>query len=260
MSKNLSVIKIILAVIVGILSILRIILFEEIGEKMDTTFLSLVVLTVLILLIPWERVTSFKAAGIEISLKPQVQTALASIEQDQVENKQLQRLLAQLSPEIDKIKGSRVLWIDDNHHVIRNERRLIRSFGIEVVTANSSEDAETTLNKDNDFDMIISDVQREGESHTFNKGVPVHEGVNFIIKLRKQEEQDLIIKNLPVVYYAAYDWKRLVEFTSPVRETGLDIEICNSFERLLKTVIRGLSEVRANPTRVPVIKKATSLR
>ncbi|GAH82588.1 unnamed protein product, partial [marine sediment metagenome] len=84
-----------------------------------------------------------------------------------------------------------ILWIDDHPENIIGVRRLIRNLGIEVVMVNSSELAQEKLILDNDFDMIITDVQRRGNS--LNRvmeldnnymGHPKHEGVNFLVKLR----------------------------------------------------------------------------
>jgi CheY-like chemotaxis protein len=133
------------------------------------------------------------------------------------------------------VKGGRILWIDDRPHNIIGERRLLRALGADVIITVSSDCAEEILNRDNDFDIIITDVQRVGESYKLNNGEPIHEGVNFIVKLRNFD--DPIIKSIPVVFYAAYDWDRLIKFTKPARETKPIPKISNTIEDMLSKVI-----------------------
>jgi hypothetical protein len=179
-------IRMVLSALVLLLAILRFAFFEIANERMDSICLLLIASAILIFFLPWERLKSLKAGGIELSLdQPQVRGAIDSLGLNRVENKQLREKLSRRAPEIEQVKGSRVLWIDDRPHNILGERRLLRVLGIEVVTAVSSEMAEEILFRDNDFDMIISDVQRKGESYKLNDGIPNHEGVNFIVKLRK---------------------------------------------------------------------------
>ena len=249
-------IRIVLSAVVLLFAILRFTFFEIVGERMDPIFLLLIASAVLIFVLPWERLKSLKAGGIELSLeKPQVKGAIDSLGLNRVENKQLREKLSRRAPEIEQVKGSRILWIDDRPYNIIGERRLLRALGVEVVTAVSSEMAEEILMRDNDFDIIISDVQRIGESYKLNEGIPIHEGVNFIVKLRKHD--DPIIRALPVIFYAAYDWDRLVKFTRPARETRPEAELSNSIESLLTKVIISLSEVRSNPIKVMPKKEPT---
>ena len=133
---------------------------------------------------------------------------------DRIENKQLKNQLSKLGDELQSARGSRVLWIDDKPHNLIGARRLLRALGIQVMSATSSTSAEHILNIDNDFDLIITDVQRLGDSHAVVGGEPIHEGVNFVIRLR--QHSDPIIKSLPVIFYAAYpvDWKQQAGITS----------------------------------------------
>jgi len=251
-------IRIVLSTIVLLFAVFRFVFFEAVSERMDSTFLLLLALAVLIAFLPWERLKHLKAGGIELSLdRPQVKGAIDSLGLDRVENKQLQEMLSRNVLEIQQLNGSRILWIDDKPHNIIGERRLLRALGGEVDTATSSEMAEEILVRDNDFDMIVSDVQRKGESYKLNNGIPIHEGVNFIVKLRKHG--DPIIKSIPVTFYAAYDWDRLVKFTRPARETYPEPEISNSIMGLLAKVIKVLSEVRSNPIKVGLEKKPTEI-
>ncbi|MFQ5821748.1 MAG: hypothetical protein ACE5I5_17315 [Candidatus Heimdallarchaeota archaeon] len=249
-------IKAVLAIIVLLFAIVRFVFYDFINERVDDIFLLLLTLAALILLFPWERLTSLKAAGIELSLEqPQIKGALEGLEMNRLENEQLKQKILSKAREIEQAQGSRIIWIDDKPHNIVGERRILRALGVEVVTAISSEMAEEIFSRDNDFDMIISDVQRKGESYKLNNGVPIHEGVNFIVKLRQHE--DPVIMTLPVTFYAAYNWPRLVEFTRPARETQPEPQICNTIAELLIKVLTTLSEVRSHPIKVRAEKRPT---
>jgi len=249
--------RIVPSVILIVLALIRMYSSDIISNRMDQTFLIMIVLAVLIPLVPWERLTTFKAAGIELVLeRTQVKGALDSMELDRIESEKIRRQLGALKGELQHFQGSRILWIDDRPETIIAERRLFRALGAEVVPVISSEAAEEMLSRDSDFDLIISDVQRRGESYKFNDGVPIHEGVNFIVKLRSQSGP--VVRTLPVIFYAAYDWKRLVEFTRPARETVPDPELSNSIETLLTKAIKKVAELREYPIKVGDKKRATS--
>lgn len=237
-------------------AVVRILYYEILSESMDEVFLALVGTAILVWLIPWERLVKFKAGGFELTLDtPQITGALEGLCLNRVENETLRKTISKIASDIEQARGSRILWIDDKPHTIISERRLLRALGVEIVPAISSEMAENILEKDNDFDMIITDVQRRGESYKPIDGVPIHEGVNFIVKLRKHP--DPIIKAMPVAFYAAYKWPRLVKFTRPARETLPEPQISNSIEALLINVFSMLADVRSNPIGVRPEKKPT---
>jgi len=155
--------KIILSGIVFSLAIINTIFLKIGNEGIDSTFILLITLAVIIVLLPWENLTSLKAAGIELTLdKPQVKGALNSLKMDHRGKQLLEKKLSDLASEIEQIDHSRILWVDDKPQVIVGERRLLRSLGIEVVTAKDTESALRKIEEDNDFDIIISDVQRIG--------------------------------------------------------------------------------------------------
>lgn len=236
-----------LSVVLTILAIMRFIYHKEISERMDTTFFVMIVAAFLLPLLPIERLKSLKAGGIELSIElPQVQGAIGGLGLDRIEDKKLREQLAAMKDELEAVRRSRVLWIDDNPHKILGERRLLRALGIEVIMAVSSEAAEQILQTDNDFDLIISDIQRAGESHNLNQGVRVHEGVNFIVKLRN-DNTDPVSSSLPVVFYAAYDWKRLIKFTQPAREFPLETEVSRNASDFIPKVVKQLAHARSSP-------------
>jgi CheY-like chemotaxis protein len=71
------------------------------------------------------------------------------------------------------LNGSRLLWIDDKPEGNAGEMKLLRKLGVVVDTAVSSEDAREMLSKFH-YDVIVSDVDREGRSH---------EGLSFLQSL-----------------------------------------------------------------------------
>lgn len=235
--------------------------FEDAGGRMDETFFALLAAAALILLVPWERLTTLKAAGVELALEPQVRGAVETLSLANPEAVDDERLLAELrrlAPEIDKARGSRVLWIDDRPHEIVAERRLLRALGIEVVPASSSSEALRLLERDNDFDLVVSDVQRAGESYKQTGGIPIHEGVNFVVASLRRDANELI-RSLPVLFYAAYPWPRLVEFTRPARELSPDPELANAPDALVTKTVRLLAEARSRPITVGRAKAPTSV-
>ena len=237
-------VKLVLSVLLLALAGLRFWLYSTLKGRMDGPFFVLFLGAFLLWLVPWDELSSFKAGGVEISLQqPQVQAAVGSLGLDRVEDERLRSELLRMAPDLQLVRGSKVLWIDDKPHQLLGARRLLRALGVNVVSAVSSVAAEQILGSDNDFDVVISDVQRLGETYKEVGGPQIHEGVNFIIKLRRNPDPN--IRNMPVIFYAAYDWERLVEFTRRAREIQPEPEISNSALDFVPKVIRQLAEQRA---------------
>jgi CheY-like chemotaxis protein len=276
--------KVVLSVVLLVFAITRFYYYEALSTRMDPVFLLLVFSVFLLWMLPWEqlweRLRGFSVGGVEISLQqPDVQAAISNISFDakrvkisgssEMVRDRLLRRLKSLEGELQTVRGGRVLWIDDNPHEILGERRLLRALGIDVTPASSSEEAEDILKKDNDFDLIITDVLRFGTSYKFvDKGKGQHEGVNFIVKLRAVAE-DKRIRTLPVIFYGAYSWKQLFQHTSPTRELQLEPKISESVPEpeisesavdLIPMVITVISEERLNPILVSAKKKPTGAR
>jgi CheY-like chemotaxis protein len=270
-----QVLKVLLSVVLVTFAITRIFYYKVLGPRMDLVFFSLVLSVFLLWMIPWgelwERLRGFNVGGLGITLqRPDVQAAIGhlSFAEDQLKNSgssmpeevrnKLRRRLKPLEGELQTVRGSRVLWIDDEPHSILGERRLLRALGIDVTPARSSERAKEILQEDHDFDLIISDTWRCG----------TREGVDFVAKLRTEEteETDARIKNLPVIFYAADPWATLVtvtrpavNVTRPARELLPDLEISNSVDDLIPKVIRRLYEERLNPITVSAKKTPTGI-
>lgn len=225
----------------------------------DETFVLLVVVAIAIQLVPWDSLKTFKAAGVELTIeRAAVQGAIKSLDLPDVALGALEQALERHSESLPALRGSRILWIDDKPHAVLGERRLFRALGARIVTAVSSEAADQHLHEDPDFDVIVSDVQRIGDSHVENDGEPIHEGVNYLVALRKRS--DPAVSRIPAVFYAAYDDARLEKFTAPARETQPRPLACNDVVGLVSGVVTLVSEARARPIAVPATKAPTGLR
>jgi len=259
-----QVLKVVLSVVLVMFAVTRFSNYESLSTRMDLVFLSLVLSAFLLWMLPWadlwERLSGVTLGGFGISLEaPHVKAALdesindadwlektghSSSEEDIRKN--LIRRLKRLEEELPIVRGSRVLWIDDHPYDILGERRLLRALGIDIIPARSSKEAQDILETDNDFDLIITDVRRTDE----------HEGVNFIVSLRKEENEHLKdeqIKSLPVIFYGDHPWGDIVASTRPARELQPEAEASNSADDLIPRVIRRLAEERT--TRINAIDR-----
>ncbi len=251
--KNL---KIIVAILLLVVAIARMIFFNYLSSRIDNVFLIIIFAAILILILPLEKISKLKIGDIEVNLEqPPIKAAINSLGLDRIQNKKLYDRLLSYKNDLKSIVGSKVLWIDDKPQSVYNERRLLRSLGILIISVNSSEKAEELFTSDYDYDLIISDVQRTGVSYKFNNGIDIHEGVNFIYKIKSSSNE--VIKNIPVIYFAAYDLPRLKEFTRPVTDNFQNIEISNSVIDFITKVLDALLKVRSQIISYSEIKTPT---
>jgi CheY-like chemotaxis protein len=176
-----------------------------------------------------------------------------------------------------------VLWVDDKPHTILGERRLLRALGVTVISAKNSEEALAILEQDNDFDVLISDVQRRGKcfekvtdggavvrrgrrhsddpdrsyavlfKEDGTKVVEIHDGVNFVAGVLRSHP-DRTLRELPIIFYSAYGKMSVLEnHTQFVRGARL----CNRPDTLIRDAVRMIADVRANPIEAPSHKKGT---
>jgi CheY-like chemotaxis protein len=235
------------------------IIWWDFAPRMDTIFLTLVLLGLALLVFPLKTIKSLKAGGVELSLDaPPVQVAVASLSLGRIEDAKLRTRLQVLSHVLPVVAGSRLLWIDDRPEKVINERRLLRAVGVTVVPATSSDQAREILRADRDFDLIVTDVQRIGDTHEITGGVDIHEGVNFIVWLRTKFDDDFV-KAIPVIFYAAYDWPRLIEFTRRAHATLPEPGMSNSVADFVPKVILALADSQTT-IRVPPVKMASDAR
>jgi len=228
-------------------------LFER---EFDNSVLLLVTLALLVVVLPWERLASFKAAGVEFTLdKSQIDKAIGDLEvlkgKDNVNNESLWKLLKRFEPEIKQSRGGRILWIDDSPYNILGERRLLRILGIETVMATSNEGANLALNSDGDFDLIISDMRSGDDFRQGKSSMP--EAVQFIKSLRGVEanRQSLAryshISSRPIIIYSGKDYNELLNLTDSIRGPKSTVLIVKGVERLFEEILRNLSIIRSEP-------------
>lgn len=258
------IIKYTAAIAIIVFVVIRYIYFDVVNEKFDATFFTLIAISVAVIFLPWDRLETIKAGIFEFTIRnPVIKGAIKSLDMDIIQNRKLKNELKTLEDDIEVIKGSRILWIDDRPLNIVGERNLLRSFGVTISFAISSQEAETLLVNDGDFDLIISDVQRLGDSYKSNEGVEIHEGTNFIAKIHTSKEYPESIKSIPVVFYAAYEKERLERFTEPAKKTAKEKKLIftgNSVTELITSVILILSKLRKKPIRLRETKTPTTPR
>jgi CheY-like chemotaxis protein len=232
-----------------ILTILFVLLSDP-ETKLDNSVLFLIVLTVLIIILPWERITSLKAAGVEIALdQARVDRAIETVKGQgkTIADKNLRALLERLEPQIEQAAGSRILWIDDRPHNVLGERRLFRALGVEIVMAESSQTAREYLRRDGDFDLIISDV-RGKEQHP-------PEAIRFIQDVRASEDERRQAGNyehiplVPVVFYSGHDWKEYDDLIQVLRSEDSCVIWTSGVDRLVQDVLYLLYQIRLEPRR-----------
>lgn len=236
----------------------RVAWFDQLSG-IDDTFALLVVVAVAIQLVPWDSLKSFKAAGVEVVLdRAEVRGAIRGLSIPEVDLAGVEQALVRQSDSLSALQGSRILWIDDKPQAVLGERRLLRALGANVVTVVSSKAADQVLAEDADFDLIVSDVQRVGDSYKDNDGIEIHEGVNYLVRLRQQG--DPVVRGIPAVFYAAYDLERLEAFTAPARATSPGPLACNDVVTLVSSIVSVVADVRARPIAVPGKKVPTAVR
>jgi hypothetical protein len=138
------------------------------SRRFDSTILFLVAAAALIILVPWDKLASLKAVGVEITLnRHQVREAVNSLDRisqatggEAVDNSQVLRALERLGDEVEAVGASRILWIDDNPTQIVGVRRLLRALGADIRLVTTTRGAKELLVQDNDFDLLISDLMR----------------------------------------------------------------------------------------------------
>ena len=254
-----TVVLVVFSVALVCLALARWYYMDKSIQQIDLVLISLVVGAFVIHLIPFDKLTSIKAGGIEVSLeKPEIKAAIQTANSDQIKNDKLLSELELLNRELVAVTGSRVIWIDNSPSKIVSARRLLRALGVTVVPAISSEMAEEIFKKDKDFDLIITETQRPGDSYKLNNGVPIHEGVNFIVKIRNSDDE--VVSKLPVVFFSAYSWPRLVEYTRPARETYPEPKITNSINDLIVKVIKEIYSSRSKPIEYRDEKQPTPVK
>lgn len=95
------------------------------------------------------------------------------------------RLERRVARDAELLRGSRVIWIDDEPSSTRTERSALTALGVVIDTAVSDADAQARLSTDQ-YDAVISDIARDGDPAA---------GVNFMSTIRRYDG------GLPIVFY-----------------------------------------------------------
>lgn len=78
------------------------------------------------------------------------------------------------------LRAASILWIDDRPENNINEASILSAFGAAIETAETTAEANEKLRK-GDFDLVISDVRREGQSDAGLRFVKEHKGAPWTI-------------------------------------------------------------------------------
>ncbi|MFI0977621.1 response regulator [Streptomyces sp. NPDC021093] len=110
------------------------------------------------------RLTAVRALGVEIELAAELLDRAQSESQTVATATATDRraALGRLEHAADVLQGGRILWIDDHPEGNASLVELFRTAGIEVDVSVSTEEA-TPLFRRNTYDIIISDIDRDGD-------------------------------------------------------------------------------------------------
>lgn len=231
---------------------------EQLGARIDAVTLSLLAATLLVLLAPIENLTNIKLAGIELVLSSaQVRGALEGA-LDRVTSASLREWLWNNKDKVAVAAGSRVLWVDDYPNEVLGERRILRALGVEVIPASTTEAAIALLREDADFDLLVTDVYRPGESYLATGFERSAEGTNFIVRLRSGGVPELVdipyASRIPTIVYAAFNAEGLAYYTAPLADLHPKPLVTNDVLSLLQGAIDLLGAARVEPIKTPARK------
>jgi CheY-like chemotaxis protein len=237
------------------------------ANGVDQTFLFLAGLASLILAFPWQRLAALKAGPFEFSLSQgQVRWAIDSIATKGRDKERIDAVLTRLAPDIEQARGSRVLWVDDEPLRLLLERRLLRALEIETVTVLTCREAARTLLRDNDFDLVITSLVKEGEiskmAHPRNPGVTFvqwlrggnDESIRDLVGGWRTPVKDPVIRNLPVIFYAALSLGEIERAVRPLAGLEPGVEATSTVADLLTKTVRCLADRRSDPIEVKPMK------
>ena len=242
-----------LAVLLPIFMIFFVLLNPMLSEKkLDNSILVLIVLAILIIILPWERIKYLKAGNfVEIGLvDARIDRAIEVVENqyENVSDEKLRAILKHLKPQIAQAEGSRILWIDNSPYNVLGERRLFRALGIEIVMAESSKTAREYMLRDGDFDLIISDMRRK-ELHP-------PDAVQFIREVRESENERQKAGNyshiqpIQVVFYSGIDKHQLYSLTQEVQILEPSPILASGVGELIQHVLQISGGIRLEPISV----------
>jgi len=110
------------------------------------------------------RITSLKAFGVEFTFVREALERAIADQKVEVSQGDRSQVLKRAMSAAAVLKGMRVLWVDDHPEYNQGETELLWSLGVFVRAVRSTAEAITTLAAGR-YDAIISDMEREGNSH-----------------------------------------------------------------------------------------------
>ena len=159
--------------------------------------------------------------GIEFTFRAQLDAAISKRAPAAVSDAARKRVLRRATRDFATTSGARILWVDDTPDGNLPERKVLRSLGIMIDLARTSEDGVAALGRA-DYDLIISNMNREDHKN---------EGARFLAQVRTAGRRE------PVVFY--------VMNLDPSRGTPGDaVGITNQPDELVHLVLDGLERVR----------------
>jgi len=242
------------AVIIFLLAIIRLFNIENLNNLMDDTFILLLFVSIIVFLIPLDKISRLKAGGVEIELfESKVANAVSGIDKKEIENELLKNEILKRSEIIESIKGSRILWIDDTPLSVLGERRVFRALGFEIHSANNKEVALELLDRDIDFDLIISDIQ--WLSNPDDRNSVFYGGIELCREI-KQRYDKMPISKVKTIFYTSYEIDQIKIIQNQTDFSTIDnVTICYTIIELFITVINSLKEINEKPIKVPSQKR-----
>lgn len=140
------------------------------------------------------------AAAVRAAAARKLPSDLSNIEVTEETRLAAHRVAKVVTPNAVRASRSRrILWVDDHHHENSFERDALHALGFSIVLAETSDEA-LTVAASGSFDIIISDMNRRGETKA---------GLGLLAKLRQRGiEAQYIIYSAVSVEQQAEAWKR----------------------------------------------------
>jgi CheY-like chemotaxis protein len=159
--------------------------------------------------------------GIELTFREQLDDAIAERGTAPVPDADRSRVLRRAGRDAAITHGARILWVDDAPGNNILERKLLRSLGIMIDLARSSEEGLEMLGRA-DFDLVISDIARAGGSGA---------GITFLKQMRATKHFE------PVALY-------IMNLDRSRGTPGDAIGITNRPDELVHLVLDGVERAR----------------
>ena len=219
---------------------------EDVDKLVSFTTIVLAV-AVSLIVVPWEKLVHFKAGGIEVSVEKNYKSAVEGYKDSN--EKELMDVLAVYKDSLPILNGARILWVEDRPSNVLGERRIIRALGINIKMAapkiTDPSPIYESIKSDNDYDLIISDIQWKDENDK-----PTYGGLEFIRNIR-DSKIDENIQGLPVIFYTAYTKDKLEIIKQQTKLKYYEnMYFCDSVDNLIDRVSRLLIEYRSKPLKV----------